>query len=63
MVEDDRYCVEIMQQIASMQSAADSVALMLLEDHVRGCVVDGLKKGDTGRVDEVIGVIRKYLKR
>jgi len=63
MVEDDRYCVEIMQQIASMQSAADSVALMLLEDHVRGCVADGLKKGDTGRVDEVIGVIRKYLKR
>ena len=46
-----------------MQAAADAVALMLLEDHVKGCVVDGLRSGSDERVDEVVGVIRRYLKR
>lgn len=63
MIEEDRYCVEILQQIASMQSAADAVAMILLENHVKGCVADGLRSGDEERVEEVVGVIRKYLKR
>jgi len=37
--------------------------MLLVEDHVRGYIADGLKKGDTWRVDEVTGVIRNYLKR
>jgi len=63
MIEQDRYCVDILQQIASMQSAADAVAMLLLEDHVKGCVAEGLRSGKEERVDEVVGVIRKYLKR
>jgi CsoR family transcriptional regulator, copper-sensing transcriptional repressor len=63
MVADDRYCVDILQQIASMQSAADAVALILLENHVKGCVAEGLRSGSEERVDEVVGVIRRYLKR
>ena len=63
MIEDDRYCVDILQQIASMQSASDAVAMLLLENHVKGCVADGLRTGKEERVDEVVGVIRKYLKR
>jgi DNA-binding FrmR family transcriptional regulator len=63
MIEDDRYCVDVLQQIASMQSAADAVAMILLENHVKGCVAEGLRTGKEERVDEVVGVIRKYLKR
>jgi DNA-binding FrmR family transcriptional regulator len=63
MVEDDRYCVDILQQIGSMQAAADSVAMLLLEDHIKGCVAEGLRSGANDRLDEVVGVIRKYLKR
>lgn len=63
MIEDDRYCVEVLQQIASMQSAADAVAMILLEDHVKGCVVDALCTGKDERVGELVGAIRKYLKR
>jgi DNA-binding FrmR family transcriptional regulator len=63
MVEDDRYCVDIMQQIASMQSAADAVAMILLENHVKGCVAEGLRSGQHERLDEVVGVVRRYLKR
>ncbi|MEX2246879.1 MAG: metal-sensitive transcriptional regulator [Dehalococcoidia bacterium] len=63
MIEEDRYCVDVLQQIASMQSAADAVAMILLENHVKGCVADGLRSGNEERVEEVVGVIRKYLKR
>jgi len=63
MIEDGRYCVDVLQQIASMQSAADAVAMILLADHVKGCVVDGVRRGHEDRVDEVVGVIRRYLKR
>lgn len=63
MIEDDRYCVDVMQQIASMQAAADSVAMVLLQDHVKGCVADGLRSGDDSSVEEVVAVIRKYIKR
>lgn len=63
MVTDNRYCIDVLQQIASMQAAADSVAMILLEDHVKGCVADGLRSGSDGRVDEVVSVIRRYLKR
>ncbi len=63
MIEEDRYCVDVLQQIASMQSAADAVAMILLENHVKGCVADGLRSGNEERVDEMVGVIRKYLKR
>lgn len=63
MVEEDRYCVDILQQISSMQAAADAVAIILLEDHVKGCVAESLRTGKEERVDELVGVIRKYLKR
>ena len=42
MVEEERYCMDILQQIASMQAAADAVAMLLLEDHVKGCVAESL---------------------
>ncbi len=63
MIDEDRYCVDVLQQIASMQSAADAVAMILLENHLKGCVADGLRTGKEDRVDEAVGVIRRYLKR
>jgi len=63
MIEEDRYCVDVLQQIASVQSAADAIAMILLENHVRGCVAEGLRTGKGERVDEMVGIIRKYLKR
>ena len=43
MVEEDRYCIDIMQQIASMRAAADAVALVLLRDHLDGCVREAVQ--------------------
>jgi DNA-binding FrmR family transcriptional regulator len=39
MVEDDRYCVDILTQVAALRSALDAVGVILLTDHIQGCVV------------------------
>jgi DNA-binding FrmR family transcriptional regulator len=42
MVEDDRYCIDILTQVAAVNTALESLALKLLDDHVRHCVTDAL---------------------
>jgi len=63
MVEEDRYCVDVLQQIASLRSAADAVAGILLEDHIRGCVAHGIRSGEgDAHIGEVMEVIRRYVR-
>src|SRR5919197_2982971 len=44
MVQDDRYCLDIVQQINALSSAAREVALLVMEDHLRGCVETAIKE-------------------
>ena len=61
MVEEDRYCMDIMQQIASLRAAADSVALVLLRDHLDGCVREAVRDGSgTQKLGEVVEAVRRY---
>jgi CsoR family transcriptional regulator, copper-sensing transcriptional repressor len=61
MVEEDRYCIDIMQQIASMRAAADAVALVLLRDHLDGCVREAVQDGaGSEKIDEVVEAVRRY---
>jgi CsoR family transcriptional regulator, copper-sensing transcriptional repressor len=41
MVEDDRYCIDVLQQLSAVQGALDKVGLKLLDDHVKHCMVEG----------------------
>ena len=50
MVEDDRYCIDVLTQINAIQAALDKVALGLLDDHVQHCVM-GAEGDDAGRED------------
>lgn len=60
MIEDDRYCPDIIQQLIALTSAAREVSLLLLEDHVQGCVTEAIKKGDAEDVvQELITVVRR----
>src|SRR5688572_15770179 len=45
MIEQDRYCVDVLTQIAAIRSALDAVAMQLLEDHARGCVQSAIRAG------------------
>lgn len=62
MIEDDEYCVDILNQIAAARAALARVGLMVLETHVRGCVVRGIKNEDEeATVSELMDVIKRLL--
>jgi DNA-binding FrmR family transcriptional regulator len=46
MVEDDRYCIDILTQVAAVNTALESLAFKLLDDHVNHCVTDAFASGD-----------------
>jgi DNA-binding FrmR family transcriptional regulator len=63
MVEEDRYCADVLQQIAALKSAADAVAMLLLEDHLKGCTADAIRHGDgEAHVREVVDIIRRFVR-
>ncbi len=61
MVEEDRYCVDVLTQISAVRSALDAVALQLLRDHTHGCVQHAIRsgKGDSA-IDELLTVVGKF---
>lgn len=64
MIEREEYCVDILQQTSALRAAIDAMSIMILEDHVQGCVRTAAEKGDADRyVDEVIDVVRRTLGR
>jgi DNA-binding FrmR family transcriptional regulator len=64
MVEDERYCVDVLTQIGAIQAALDKVALGLLDDHVRHCVVHGrADRGPEQLSDEVLGAVTRLMRR
>jgi DNA-binding FrmR family transcriptional regulator len=65
MVEDDRYCIDVLTQINSIQAALDKVSLGLLDDHARHCLVGG-HGGPTDpddQVAELMGAVGRMLSR
>ena len=63
MIEDDRYCADVLQQIAALKSAADSVALILLEDHLKGCTADAIRHGSGDEhIKEVVDTVRRFVR-
>ncbi|MEE1131471.1 MAG: metal-sensitive transcriptional regulator [Caryophanon sp.] len=63
MIEKDVYCDDVITQLSATQSALNSVAKLLLEGHVKGCVVDRLQTGDEAVVDELLVTIQKLMKK
>jgi DNA-binding FrmR family transcriptional regulator len=61
MIEEDRYCIDILTQLAAVQSALDAVGLSLLEHHLHGCVQHAIRSGDGQQaIDEALGVIKRF---
>src|SRR5215475_12468861 len=64
MIEREEYCVDILQQTSALRAAVDSLAVLVLEDHVQGCVRTAAQRGEADRyVDEVVDVVRRTLGR
>jgi DNA-binding FrmR family transcriptional regulator len=52
MVEEDRYCIDVLTQISAVTTALESLALRILDDHVQHCVADALASGDQTAAQE-----------
>jgi DNA-binding FrmR family transcriptional regulator len=62
MVEDDRYCIDILTQVTAIQSALAAFNKELLADHIRTCVVDDVRDGREEAVDELVTTLQKLVK-
>src|SRR5437763_2707143 len=63
MVEQDRYCIDVLTQISAVQAALDKVALGLLDDHAHHCVIGASKAEQGERTDELMGAVGRLLRR
>ncbi|MGI8903706.1 MAG: metal-sensitive transcriptional regulator [Solirubrobacteraceae bacterium] len=63
MVEQNRYCIDVLTQISAIQAALDKVALGLLDDHAHHCVI-GAKRGDQAeKTEELMGAVGRLVRR
>jgi CsoR family transcriptional regulator, copper-sensing transcriptional repressor len=63
MVEDDRYCIDVLTQIAAVQAALDKVALGLMDDHAHHCVVGGPDSKKEERTEELMAAVGRLMRR
>jgi DNA-binding FrmR family transcriptional regulator len=64
MVDEDRYCIDVLTQISAIQAALDKVALGLLDDHVKHCVIGGAGPGSQEELtDEMMAAVGRLLAR
>ncbi len=62
MVERDVYCTDILVQVAAVNAALNSFNRLLLENHIKSCVMADLKEGREETVDELLVVLQKIMK-
>ncbi len=63
MVEDERYCIDILTQISAIRSAINKVGNIILENHIKGCVANSIKQDQSEEmIEELMKTIDKFTK-
>ena len=62
MVEDGRDCSEVLVQIAAVRSAIDNTGKLILQDHLKHCILDAAREGDRQAIEDLCQAIDKYMK-
>ena len=63
MIEEDRYCVDVLTQISAIQAALDKVALGLVDEHTRHCVMGAATGDQPEKTDELMGAVARLMRR
>jgi CsoR family transcriptional regulator, copper-sensing transcriptional repressor len=63
MVEEERYCIDVLTQISAVQAALDKVALGLLDDHARHCVMGAGENDQPEKTDEMMAAVGRLMRR
>ncbi len=62
MIDDNRYCGDVLVQLAAVESAVRGVSVMLLQDHLETCVVEQVRQGNDGVIDEAVHLVKKFVR-
>ena len=62
MIEQDKYCIDILTQISAVSSAVRALSNNILTEHINTCVAEGIKNGDTEILDELTRTLNKFTK-
>lgn len=60
MIEEDRYCDDVLIQLAAIDKAVRSLSALILEEHMHSCLVENILSGNLGAVDEIVDLFRKF---
>ena len=60
MVDGDAYCIDVLTQIGAIKSAIDQVGIRLLGDHIKHCVTDSVRAGESAKVDELVEAVNRF---
>ena len=60
MLDEDRYCGDVLTQLAAVESALRSVSRLVLQDHLETCVVERVQEGDTEVVEELMVLLKQF---
>ncbi len=63
MVDEEQYCMDVLQQIAALRAAAQRVSESMLRDHIEGCVATALAQGEgDAYIGEIMELVRRYMR-
>jgi len=63
MYEDGRYCIDVLDQVSAARAGLEAVALLILEDHVNGCVREATEGGKgEQKADELLAAVRRFVR-
>ena len=60
MIDENRYCADILIQLSAINKAVNSLASLIMEDHLKTCVVEKITAGDTQVIGEVVELFKKF---
>lgn len=61
MIDEDRYCGDVLIQLAAVESAVKAISREIMQDHLESCVVDRIQSGDTEVIDEVMDLFKRFM--
>ena len=61
MIDEDRYCGDVLIQLAAVESAVKAISREVMQDHLESCVVDRIQLGDTEVIDEVMDLFKRFM--
>ncbi len=61
MIEEDRYCDDVLIQLAAVAKSVKGLSAAILEEHMKSCVVQSIKQDQTEVIDEVVDLFKKFI--